>query len=109
MATARNDGAAAPRASSPTNDEAPAGRTAQGFREQAHQVRLDCRAGSRGGQARDAIDKRIATACARLALQGFQCHVVAGGFTVCQWGRSRDFEALDKLERFVELVCGGPA
>ena len=55
--------------------------------------------------ARGVLDKRIATARARLALQGWTCHVVNGGFTVARWGRARDIETLDELERFVELAC----
>ncbi len=52
MATARNGGAAAaPGANSPTSDEAPAGRTAQGFKGQAQSVFLDCRVQPASGQA----------------------------------------------------------
>lgn len=59
MATAYMHGASAPRASTPTSDEAPAGRTAQGFKGLAQQVSLDSRAGSHGGQARRTIKRCI--------------------------------------------------
>jgi len=54
-------------------------------------------------------EKRIATASAKLAMAGFQCHVIAGGFMVSRWGHARDIESLDELERFVEFACGGRA
>lgn len=60
-------------------------------------------------QMRAALEKRIANARARLAMQGFECHIIAGGFTVFRWGHARDIESLDELERFVEHVCGGRA
>lgn len=56
MTAHRNDGASAPRASRPTNGEAPAGGAAQGLQGQAQQVSLDSRAGSYGEQARRAIE-----------------------------------------------------
>lgn len=62
MATARNGGAAAPGASAPTSDEAPAGRTAQGFKGQAHQVSLECRAHRASRQARRTIKRLIVLA-----------------------------------------------
>lgn len=58
-------------------------------------------------QMRDALDKRVSTARARLAMQGFECHIVLGGFMVGRWGATREIESLDELEHFVELVCGG--
>jgi hypothetical protein len=58
-------------------------------------------------QMRAVLEKRIATARARLARAGFECHVINGGFTVCRWGHARDIESLDELERFVEHACGG--
>ncbi|HMN76707.1 MAG TPA: hypothetical protein PKC97_11620 [Burkholderiaceae bacterium] len=62
MATARNGGAEAPGPVTPTSDEAPAGRTAQGFKGQAHQVSLDCR--------RDQVAAQPATGQALLTIAG---------------------------------------
>jgi hypothetical protein len=57
-------------------------------------------------KARDAVDKRHATAFARLALRGYTCHRLPEGYIVGRWGLMRELADLDELERFVAVVDG---
>lgn len=88
-------------------NEALAGSTAQGSEVNPTNTNAAILPDFDTPRMRAALEKRIANARARLAMKGFECHVINGGFTVCRWGHARDIESLDELERFVEHACGG--
>ena len=97
MATAYRHGAAAPRASTPGNDNA---RVAAGVeKELAQQVSLDCATG--------AIDsKEFATLRAQAALAGVELSKLPeGGYLASRWNLSRELCELPDLRAVREWLA----
>jgi hypothetical protein len=103
MPTTANDGAEAPGASAPANDDARVLGSGAGVGGQREEVERDV--------AMLAAAKRIDTVRARLALRGHTLHVVGaqGGetmFLVSAWGNSRTLASVDEVETFADIVSG---
>jgi hypothetical protein len=69
---------------------------------------------SEAGAAIEQADKMIATARAKLALLGYQMHVIDAGhgrsaFLVMRWDRSRELANLGAVNEFIRQVGGGDA
>lgn len=96
MATAYTHGAAAPRASTPTNDDA---REQAGVeKEQAQSVSFD--------SATDAIDsKAFATLRAVAALAGVElCKLPEGGYLASRWNLTRELPDLQAVREWLARV-----
>ena len=98
MAACRIDGAAAPRANTPTSDEAPSrDQAAQGFRI-AQEVSPDC--------AADADQKHVATAVARAALLGIEARRVPAGAWLLRHAHGADIGIVHGTEALEAAVRG---
>ena len=87
MSTLKIDGAAAPRVSTPANDEALAGRTAQGFQEIEQDESTNCRGTPPSGQALRAIEGEHKAGVYLARLHAQQAHP-------------------DELALIVSMLCG---
>ena len=102
MGTLHNDGAAAPGTVTPRNDEALAGRTAQGFKQNREADTRYC------AQA-DADRKWFETLRALLALKGHALHRTHAydglvRFYVTRWGQVRELQDMAAVLAFSEQV-----
>lgn len=94
MAARRKDGAAAPGPVTPaTSDEAPAGGTAQGFRDGAT-------------DSPDSATKDFDTARATAALAGFGLHQIDGGYLLTRWGQCRELPTLREVGELLRRIVG---
>lgn len=82
----------------PTNDDALAGGTAQGTRNQESEPH--------DHTALDAQRKLLATLQAQFALRGYQLHELADGFLVCRWGLSRQLPDLYAAACMLKQIGG---